>query len=570
MSTTTVAEELPGARTAPQPVRPAPQSESAVTESAALEAAVEETGKAPASGHRGLMIPVAVLAVLAGLAAAATGFALSYGALRAAAVQWGYAEGWKATAFPVAVDGLIIALYCGDLWLAWRGMARAWVRMTAHIFTVGTIVLNMAAAAGTAPATPGLLDAVQQHPARLAAHAFMPMAYVILTEVARWAIVRTARLESGSLDDDRLSLADWALRLPTTWVVFRHAKTWPCTYAEARTHVRELAVYRVWLKHREEIEEGLQAGQVGVLDRLPDLLAPYGVSVEEARAIPNKMRERERELQDLRQRKDRERTDREAREAKAAQRRREQEAREEAHADRMAALAAEAAEARQKGEVDKAKAIIQGETRATAAEAEAMADTAIIRAHGARTDAERAASEAQRRAETEKQAEESVRTAGLRRKAAEDTRKAAEERAEAVKIAHEAELVARKTAEEEAEKTRLAEEAIKSQQRVLEAENEVAVRRAAVAAAQLRATLAEDALNLSDRDRRVRRVAWMIARAGDSADLPLYKIEQALGVTNGAASGYRRDAAELIRTGYDHRTDPLHEIYNALHNTQPA
>ncbi|MEU9497010.1 DUF2637 domain-containing protein [Streptomyces sp. NPDC048215] len=567
---TTVAEELPDARTAPPPVRPTPP-ESAVTENAAPEEELLPLAEGvPASGHRGLMIPIAVLAVLAGLAAAVTGFALSYGALRAAAVEWGYADGWKANTFPIAVDGLIVALYCADLILAWRGMARPWVRMTAHAFTVGTIVLNAAAAAGTAPGSPGLLDALQQHPARLAAHAFMPMAYVILTEVARWAIVRTARLESGALDDDRLSLADWVLRLPTTWAVFRHAKTWPSTYGEARAHVRELAIYRVWLEHREEIEKGLTEGQVGVLDRLPALLAPYGVSVKRARAIPDEMREREREQQEARTRADRERADREAREAKAAQRRREQEAREEAHADRMAALATEAAEARQEGEVAKARAIIQGETRATEAEAEAMADTAAIRAHGARTDAERAATEAQRRAETEQAVEESARTAGLRRQAAEDNRRAAEAEDKAARLAHDTQRVARMAAEEQAETIRLRDEAIQQERRLVESENQVAVRREEGAAARIRATLAEDALNLSDRDRRVRRVAWMVARAGDPTAVPLYEIEQELGVTNGAASGYRRDAAELIRTGYDYQTDPLHAIYNALHAGHPA
>ncbi|MFF1779947.1 hypothetical protein [Streptomyces virginiae] len=61
-------------------------------------------------------------------------------------------------------------------------------------------------------------------------------------------------------------------------------KRWGMAYSQVRRQRRELAIYEVWLAHREEIEKGLKKDDVGVLDRLPVLLAPHGVTVEQARA----------------------------------------------------------------------------------------------------------------------------------------------------------------------------------------------------------------------------------------------------------------------------------------------
>ncbi|MCD9904479.1 DUF2637 domain-containing protein, partial [Streptomyces sp. MT29] len=361
--------------------------------------------------HRKLMIPLAVLAVLSGLAAATVGFALSYGALRSAAVGWGFGAGWQSYAFPIGVDGLIVALYTVDLVLAWKRMARPWMRIAAHAVTGVTIILNMAAAAGSpgsAGASTGLLTALGEHPARLLSHAAMPIAYALLIEAARGAIVRVARLESGSWDDDRLTLADWALRFPTTWKVFKHAKTWPSTITEARTHVRELAVYRIWLKHRQEIEAGLEAGKVGVLDRMPQLLAPYGVSVEEARALPETMRERERQRAEDTARAERERQDaQEAREREEKRRReqqtredereRQRQAREDEHAERLADLAAKAEETRLAGELAVLQAETTGAAQAARATAEGAGAAAELQAQATLAAARRAATEEDRR-----------------------------------------------------------------------------------------------------------------------------------------------------------------------------
>ncbi|MEU8623167.1 DUF2637 domain-containing protein [Streptomyces sp. NPDC048623] len=525
------------------------------------------TEETTGAGHRGLMIPIAIVAVLAGLAAAATGFALSYGALRAAAESWGFGSGWQSHVFPVGVDGLIIALYSADLVLAWLRMARPWVRMTAHALTGVTIVLNAAAAAGSAPGSPGLWDAIHEHPGRLLGHAMMPIAYLILTEVARWAIVRTARLEAGFVDDERLTLAEWLLKFPTTWAIFRHAKTWPATYAESRTHVRELAIYRVWLKHRAEIERGLDEGRVGVLDRMPALLERFGVSVQEARAIPDQMLKRERTQKENREREDRDRKRREDEAERRERIERERQKREDEHRTRMEGLAMQAAETKQSGELAALQAKVDGETRAAAHRAEAAATTAGIEAAAATEAAQRTAAEDARRAAAEKEAEEDATTAALRRQAAEDA--AATAHAAAATAKHEqtiAEADAKRAEARRDEKRAEADARVADAKRA-EADAREAAALAALRATELRAVALEDALMLSDRDRRVRRVAWMIGTraGGDPLRLPLADVERELGVQNGAASTYRKDAGELIATGYDHNLDPLHEIYQQIY-----
>ncbi|MEV5205671.1 DUF2637 domain-containing protein [Streptomyces sp. NPDC053720] len=551
-------EELPGARTAP------PQMESAVTDADAdaFEVEAEDVEEERSSRNRGLMIPLACLAVAAGLAAAGVGFALSYGALRSAAVAWDFGAGWQSYAFPIGVDGLIVALYTVDLVLAWKRMSRPWIKAAAHAVTLVTIGLNMSAAAGSAPGSPGLTDALVDHPARLLAHAAMPIAYVLLTEAARWAIVRTAQLEAGH-DDARLTLADWALRFPTTWAIFKHAKTWPASYSDARTHVRDLAIYRVWLKHREEIEAGLEEGRVGVLDRMPDLLAPYGVSVDRARAIPDEMREREQEIQQARDRAEQERQREQEREREQEQREREQrereqqrererQDREDKHADRLAVLAARAEETRLTGEVAVLEARTTGVTRAAEAEAEAAADTASIQAAAAREAAGRAAAEEARLAAAEERAEETARTAALRRKAAEDERQAAGLARDAAAAAAEKARLAKEASDHDAATAANSRQAAEDYAAAEAAGHRAAELRAAAARIERQAAEDEDFAGLGSRERAVRKVARMVIEraGGDWQRLPLADIERDLRVGNSTASDYRKEAAVLIEGGY--------------------
>lgn len=544
------------------------------------------------------MIPLAVLAVAAGLTAAGVGFALSYGALRSAAVDWGF-TGWQGDAFPLGVDGLIIALYTADLVLAWRRMARPWVRVTAHALTAVTIALNISAAAAPMPGSPGLADAVQQDPGRLLGHAMMPIAYVILTEVARWAIVRTARLEAGGVDDQALTLADWILNFSVTWRIFQYAKTWPAPYAEARKAVRDLAVYKVWQKERPSYVKGSEQDRAGVLDRMPALLAPYGVSVDDARAIPAQMLAQELAYEETRKRDERkrdqereqqkradERAERERkreleRQERDEQRERERQEREDAHQARMDILAKEAQEAQQEGEVAELRATVNGRTRAAAHHAEAAVATAQVQASTALTAAQRAAEQTQRQAAAEAAAEESAKIVAARAKEKVESAKVAEESAKEAaalaKVKANQALVEEAEARTKAASAKLAQESAKvaeAEARVAEAEAAAAEARARTARAVLDAVEAEDLAGLTQRERRVRLVARTLLdsvpaeQAGphvSPAQLEGFirewspvtnaQIAEAIGVTSeGTASQHKSDALVLIGRGYNHHT----------------
>lgn len=492
-----------------------------------------------------MLWPVAAVAVVGGTVAAVTGFALSYRALADAAERWGFGH-WGSRAFPLGVDGAILALYAFDLILVWRQMPKPLLRIAAHAMTGVTIALNVIAAAAAVRLSSW--DAFQADPGRLLSHAAMPAVFVLAVEGLRHLITRTARLEAGA---GTLTLRDWLLAPGQTWRVWRQAGLWGYTYDAVRTLERERAVYRVWLRHREEIERGMAEDAVSVLDRLPDLLAPYGVTVKEALALPDRMRREEQ-----RRRAERERAEQELRHQA------EQEQREREHAETLARLAAEAEQIRVQGEVAALRATVDGERRAAEHRAAALADTAGIEASAARSAAERAATEAQRRAEAEEQAEDSARTAALRRKAAEDAKAAARAEAEAARLKEQTEEARLAAARAEAETQELAARAAEDAARAAQAQQDAAQAREAAAALDLRAALAEEAAGLPDRERQVRRVARMIlAEAGGVAlRMPTTHIERRLGVANSTASGYRDAAAQLIASGYDPATDPIHAM----------
>ncbi|MEU6293467.1 DUF2637 domain-containing protein [Streptomyces sp. NPDC046988] len=532
-----------------------------VVEDGGVEDRQEQPAEAPARPRRftRIMWAVAVVAAFAGLAAAGVGFALSYGTLVDAAARWGYGS-WEQRVFPLGVDGLIIALYSIDLVLVWRRHPKPMLRVAAHAVTAVTIGLNVIAAAEGVAAASGLWDAFLRDPGRLLGHAAMPAAYVLLTEAARHLISRTARLESG--DTSALTLADWVMRFPTTWWVFRTAKTFPMPYAEAREMKREIEIHRVWLQYREEIEAARADAEangatfderdtVTVLDRLPELLAPYGVTPDEALALPDRMRQQE---QDRRAAQDREEQNRRHR-AEADRRERE-------HAEKLARLAAEADEIRAQGEIDSLRATVEGESKAAAYRASAAADTAGIEASAQRSRAERAATEEQRRLDAEEQAEESAKTAALRRKTAEDDNAAARVEQESARRREETAARNLNASRAEAEAKRLADEAAEAEARTAGWEKDTAQQRAEAAALNLRASLAEEAAGLSDRERQERRVARMILAeaGGDPAKMPTTVIEQRLGVVNSTATGYRDGAGRLLASGYNPATDPIHTV----------
>ncbi|SEF16598.1 Protein of unknown function [Streptomyces sp. 2112.2] len=518
---------------APAPERPAPDviAEGAPTTAEHDQDHVEE---APARPLRRIMVMVAVIAAICGVLVATIGFALSYRSLEAAARDWGFGDR-GAQVFPIGIDGGVLAFVAIDLVLVWRRIPRPLLRYAAHGMTAVTIALNISAAVGNR----GVWEVLTTDPGRVLGHAVMPILLVLCVEAVRHFVVRTAELEDGT---GGIPPQRWLMDFGGTWAIFRTMRTWDRTYAEVREQRRELAIHKVWQEHSEDIAAGR-------LDALPGLLAPHGVTVEEALAMPARMRRAEQERQQTAAREARTL----AQEAAAEERAAEQKA-------RLAALEAEAEALRAQGEVDVLRATVEGERKAAVHRAEAAADTAGIEASAARNAAERRATEEERRAAAEQEAEETAQTATLRRKAAEDARKAAAAEAEATRLKAEAKANQRREAEDESKRQKAAEEAAKKEEEAQQSRHQAAVHRERAARAELAALAAEDAARLSERERTIRRVARMIlVEAGGTAiALPLARIEQVFGVSNGTASGYRADAADLIAGGYDHRTDPLH------------
>lgn len=566
-------EDSSGHPNVPRPADPEAPAAGTAPSDPAAEPGTEASAKpAPAPRRRLVMVmwAVAVVAVIAGLAVAAVGFGLSYNTLVDAARGWGFGPRGS-YAVPIGIDGLIIALYSIDLVLVWRKIPKPSLLLAAHAVTAVTVVLNVTAAADSAPGSPGVWEAVQTDPGRLLSHAVMPVAYVLLTEAARHAITRIVRLESGK---GVLAVHAWLLDPRGTWKVWRRSKLWGYDYDTVRRLERERAIYRVWLKYRQEIEEAREQhrqqggtdetfdenGTVTVLDRLPDLLAPYGVTVSEALALPDQMRREEQERRNAR-----ERAEQELRhQAEAA-------ARELAHAETMARLAAQAEEIKEQGKVDALKATVAGEREAAEHRARALASTAGIEADAAARAAERAATEAERRAAEEEQAEESAKAAALKRKTAEDLKAAQLIEAQNIRRQQELADAAKRAADTKAEAERTARQAAEDKAAALEADRRAVELRAAIARAELVAVAAEDAARLNDRERNIRRVARLayIEAGGDAMRLPTTRIEQYMGVANSTATGYREEAAKLIAGGYDFRVDPIHAADQAAAPTTP-
>ncbi|MCD9904770.1 DUF2637 domain-containing protein, partial [Streptomyces sp. MT29] len=322
-------------------------------------------------GSRRLRFWLGVAFLFGGLAVAAIGFWLSFGNLTTAAhTKFGFTPGASSIMFALGVDATIVVCLIGDLMFAAKGRAFWLLRPVAHAFTALTIYLN-------ATAHDLLREAVP--------HAAMPVVFVVLVEAGRHYLVQEAHLEMG-IGRDPIPWHRWLLHPFRTAQIFRTMKAWEMTYTQVRTQRRELAIYRVWLAHREEIEAGLEAGQVGVLDRLPVLLAPHGVPVEKALALPARMRRAE---QQRTQRQEREALDLKAEAARHA--------RELEHQEELEATAAEAERLKAAGELAQLRARVTGQEKVALAEADGASAAAELQAQTTLAAARRAATEEDRR-----------------------------------------------------------------------------------------------------------------------------------------------------------------------------
>ncbi|MFD9692535.1 DUF2637 domain-containing protein [Kitasatospora sp. NPDC059088] len=494
------------------------------------------------------MVGLTVLAAVGGAVLAGIGFSGSYNALKDLGFRHSFGD--FSYAFPVGVDAGIVALYAMDLHLIRKGAPAPWLRLLAHGFTAATIYFN-AASAG-----PLLKD-----PTGTLMHAAIPIMFVASVEAGRRLVVRITRIEAGH-QSDGVPLHRWILAPVRTPRMYRQMRLYRIpSYARAVELAQERIVYRVML----EREYGKKLKDVPSDLLLPVTMEEFGLSVDEALALPQQAEERARL-----------RAERKAAfEAEAA-------LRDEARAAEVqistlrTAGRVEAAAYEVGAETATAKAHAHARTVAAGREAEAAErfdhaeeelkaaaaeqEAADARLRAAETDqaaaeTEQAAAETRlRTAETESlaAAKESATASDL--EAAQDARLHA---AETAKRAAETEEAAAEKAKRKAEAERDIADAKRAQAEHEEAEGTARQRaaetRERAAEAELRAVEAEDAAKLTPAARATRRVARMILAAGGNPEaVTLQSIADTLDVSLATASGRRTEAAELLASGYPH------------------
>ncbi|MDX3047545.1 DUF2637 domain-containing protein [Streptomyces scabiei] len=481
-----------------------PASAPAPTASAAPESAPDKAGR---RSDRALT----AVALVGGTILAGIGFTGSYKTLRDLAFDRGF--GSFAYVFPVGIDAGIVVLYALDLYLIRRHTPWPIVRTVAHLLTVATVVFNAAAAEG----------GVTGDPIGTAMHAVIPVLFIVAVEAARRAFVKASDTETGH-DSQTVPLARWVLSPGRTAALWRRMKLWnTSSYQDTVQIEQERTVYAAMLqrKYGRGWRRRAQADEM-----LPLTMARYGLTVDQALALPREAKEAEQLRIE-----ENERLQLEA-ETRAEQRAAER---------RMASI-------RTKSDVRSAEIAAQADENAAVAQARATVTEA------------QAAAEAQARiAQQAAQAIESADAAEARRRAAEAERGAAEARAraaEAERVAAEAERdasEARRRAEENDRQAAFVEaERRDAEMAAAEAKRRAAEARARAAEVELRAVEAEDASRLSPKERAARKVARIVLtqHTGHVDQLPLAAITDAFGVSESTASEYRKEAGALIAGGY--------------------
>ncbi|MFG2754700.1 DUF2637 domain-containing protein [Streptomyces xanthophaeus] len=538
---------------APAPVRPvlAPAASEAAPPS--RDAAPVTPDSAPPAVRPWSAQAMRALIISAGACAAviaAIGFVGSYDALRGLAERRGF--GTYALVFPIGIDAGILAMYALDLILVWRRMPKPVLRLFAHVLTLATIVFN-AHAGEKSPA---------EDPLAAAMHGVLPLLFVAVVEAARHLVIRSNGL-SLAAESDRVPLHRWLLAPWSAWTLYRRMKLFGVSsYAQMVAMEKARTVYRAWLQHKYGRSWKRKAGAEAML---PFTMAPFGLSVDQALALPQEQKEAaavrkamesaaeaaaaEREEQRV--------LEEEERRARAVVRRLEIGAEVTTAEHRIGAQTiAAGAEARAAQATSKAQAEAAEVT--ARAEAEAHAHAAQLAAEATRRAAERAATEAERTAEREAEAGRSqaeaealARAEAARRNAAEDRRKTATATAEAAAKERKAAEDRRAAAEADRNAKSAAADAAALAEREANAARLAAEHREATERAELAAQEAEDAARLSSRERAERRVGRMIlAAGGDERAVPLADIETELNVGRTVASERRQAAAALIAGGY--------------------
>lgn len=223
--------------------------------------------------HRILIAVVVIGAVII----AAIGFAGSFTAVRDLAEKKGFGD--FAPFFPIGIDAGIVVLLGLDMLLAWIRMPFPLLRQTAWLLTAATIAFN-GAAAWPDPLGTGM-------------HAVIPILFIVAVEAARHALGRIADI-TADRHVEPVPLRRWLIDPFGSFIIWRRMGMYGLrSYQDVIDRKRELKVYVTGLK--KKCGGGWRWKNNATADELLPLeLAPYGVGVQEALAIPARRKEEER------------------------------------------------------------------------------------------------------------------------------------------------------------------------------------------------------------------------------------------------------------------------------------
>ncbi|WP_103503935.1 DUF2637 domain-containing protein [Streptomyces sp. SM14] len=216
--------------------------------------------------------------VVGALAVAAIGLYLSFSYVAAFAHEHlGFSTLAHGQLFALGLDAAILVLIGIDLVLAWLRHPVSWIRYPVWALTAATVVINAASVLpdGTG-ATRDSLDYLAA-----AAHGLVPLLFVIIVEVGRHVIDRIVRPRTArqTIPAHRWILAPWP-----TWRLYRRMRLWEIGYTEILHRDADLRAYLIWLDRECD-----RRGKPATADELlPKSLAPYGVTVADALALPDK------------------------------------------------------------------------------------------------------------------------------------------------------------------------------------------------------------------------------------------------------------------------------------------
>ncbi|MET9323122.1 DUF2637 domain-containing protein [Streptomyces sp. NPDC003038] len=165
---------------------------------------------------------------------AAIGFAGSYSAVRALALQKGF--GSFSLVFPIGIDAGICVLLALDLLLTWMRIPFPLLRQTAWLLTAATIAFNGAAA--------------WPDPLGVGMHAVIPILFVVTVEAARHAVGRIADI-TADRHMEGVRITRWLLSPVPTFKLWRRMKLWELrSYEQAVGMEQDRLIYQARLQAR--------------------------------------------------------------------------------------------------------------------------------------------------------------------------------------------------------------------------------------------------------------------------------------------------------------------------------